>query len=644
MSCQHDTDICFKLAPMESGLKTRLQHMDRKQILAPSRLPPPPSVTCEMTVFATSDLHLNLFPWDYYGDHAAPGAGLASVAAQIVALRESAPNSLLVDNGDFLQGTALGDALAAAHPTGHKPPHPMIETMNLLRYDAVGLGNHDFDYGLEFLAQALQGADFPVLCANLRRIDGGTLPFCEGVVLEREVQDRHGQRWPIRVGIAAFLPPQVMVWNHPHLHDRAEAAGIVETGRRVVQTLISAGAEVVIALCHSGFGTIEAGEDPQAEHAALALASLPGVDAVVAGHTHRLFPGPDLPAQSGVDPILGHLAGKPACKPGSGASHLGALRLTLNRGPDERWRCIGGRAEVLPLSRSSSDQIPAPFLHLCKSASAATRKHLDRIVGRTEVRLSTHFTLIGDCAATRLIAGAMQWHVAGAMQGGPYAHLPVLAATPPARSGGRGGVTNYTNLPAGPLRERDLAALYPYPNAIRALRVSGADLAAWLDHSARIFHQVAPGAQDAPLLDPDWPAYNFDVIEGLSYEIDLCARTGPGRVRNLRHNGSPVDPQASFILATSSYRAAGGGTFPATGPTADLVLSSDIPVRGIVATWLAKEGSYRPPPADLWRFGPCPGTSVVLETSPQALPHLPRAGLTPLDLTDNGFLRLRLSL
>lgn len=596
-----------------------------------------------MTVFATSDLHLNLCPWDHYSDRPAPGAGLASVADHIARLRAAAPNALLLDNGDFLQGSALGDALAEAHPPQADRPHPMIQAMNLLGYDAVALGNHDFDFGLGFLDAALAGARFPLLCANLHRSDGPA-PFAGWAVLDRQVRDDQGRLWPIRLGVAGFLPPQVTVWNEAHLDGRARAQGIVEAARQILPRMIAAGAEVVIALCHSGIGSADGGMDPMAEDAALALAALPGVDAVIAGHTHQLFPGPDVAAAPGVDPVAGRLAGKPACMPGYAGSHLGVLHLTLDRAPDGPWRCTGGTGGVVALGPAAAGPLPAPFVQLCDRANAETRRHLDRPAGRTEVPLTTHFALAGDCTATRLVARAMQWHVARQLRDTAQGGLPVLAAISPTRAGGRGGPGHYADLPAGPLRERDLAALCPYPNAIRALQVTGADLLAWLNHSARMFQQIRPGAQDAPLLDPGWPSYNFDLIEGLSYSIEPSIAPGRPRVRDLCHGGVPVGPQDAFVLATTSYRAAGGGEFPATGPAARTVLSAPTSIRAIIGAWLTETGPYRPAPAPLWRFAPMPGTTAVLETGPAARDHLPRPGLTPLDHTPDGFLRLRITL
>lgn len=606
---------------------------------------------CTLTVLATSDLHLHLCPWDYYADRAAPGSGLAAVAGRIRALRAGLPNTLLLDNGDFLQGTALGDALAEARPPGPHRPHPMIEAMNLLDYDAVALGNHDFNFGLDFLGAALRGAQFPVLCANLRRTDGGAPLFAGWTVLDRKVTCDDGRQRTVRVGVAGFLPPQVMVWDAAHLGGRALAEGIVATARRVVPQMIAAGAEVVVALCHSGIGTAEAGQSAQAEHAALALAAVPGIDAVVAGHSHQVFPGPDFPAGPGIDPSAGLLAGKPACMPGFAASHLGVLHLELTRASGQRWRVTAGGGRVIPLADHDAaphpraeepDSAAEPLMALCETAHVATRRHLDRPAGHSAVPVHSLFAMAGPCPANRLVARAKRWHVSQMLAGTPLAHLPVLAAAAPSRVGGRGGPANFTDLPAGPLRERDLTSLCPFPNAIRALRLTGTELAAWLEHATGVFRVVTPGSADAPLLNPDWPAYNFDQIEGLRYDIDLGR--AQDRIRNLTYQGAPLDPAAEFILATTSYRASGGGGYPGCGDPARLVLSAPTLVRSIVGAYLTIEGPFDPPPELTWRFSPMAGTSVTLDSGQAALAHLPRPGLEPLGLTDSGFLRLRLTL
>lgn len=626
-----------------------------------TRAPQSPSVPCDLTVLATSDLHLDLCAWDYFGDHARPGAGLAAPAERIAARRTAMPNCLLLDNGDLMQGNPLGDALAATRPPGPGRPHPMIQALNLLGYDAMALGNHDFDFGLEFLGAALAGAEFPVLAANLHRLDGGAPLFGDWTILQRMVTDREGGQHPLRIGVIGLMPPQVTLWSGAALAGRIGTSPMLDTARRLVPRMIAAGAEVVIALCHSGIGEPDPPAGPDAEDVALAVAAVPGVDAVIAGHSHELFPQPGAPPRPGVDPQLGQLAGKPACLPGHSARHLGMLRLTLQRDPAGRWRSQGGTGSLIDLR---ADPVPVPqsggrlanaFETLCQRANTTTRRHLDRPAGHSAAPLTSFFSLASDCAATRMVARAMRWHVTRLLAEGPLADLPVLAAAAPGRAGGRGGPANFTTLPAGLLRERDLAALCPFTDTIRALRVTGATLAEWLEHSAGTFRQIPPGARDLPLVDPGRPFYNFDLIDGLTYRIDLqqpprydtlgrCIAPGHQRIRDLCHEGRPLDPAQEFILATTSFRAAGGGSYPGCGPDRQEVLARPTPVRAILGAYLAVNGPYVPASAADWCFVPMPGSTALLQTGPGAVHWLPRAGFEAAGLDPEGFLSLRLTL
>lgn len=612
-------------------------------------------------MLATSDLHLHLCPWDYFADRPAPGRGLAAAAARILALRRELPNCLLLDNGDLLQGNPLGDALADARPPTAEHPHPMVQALNLLGCDAMGLGNHDFDFGLDFLGAALAGAEFPALCANLQRCDGGPPLFGGWTILERQVTDSRGKRRRLRIGVVGFAPPQVTVWADAALAGRISAQPILATAHRVVPRMIAAGAEVVIALCHSGIGRPAAQTDDDDEHVSLALAALPGIDAVIGGHSHEVFPGPLPPGlaagTSDIDVANGRLAGKPACLPGFAASHLGILRLQLDFGSDRRWHCRGGSGAVqdLTLTDAAHGKIPAPFLALCEGANTTTRRHLDRAAGRSEVALTSFFAMAADCPATRMVARAMRWHVTNVLADGPHGNLPVLAAASPSRVGGRGGPTNFTELAPGDLRERDLAALFPFSDAIRALRLTGAELAEWQEHSAGSFLQLHMGARDAPLTDPGRPFYNFDLIEGLSYEIalDQPARYDAmgrliapmaQRIRDLRYAGAPLDPRAEFVLAATSFRAAGGGGYPGSARPDRLLLAAPTTVRSIVGAYLALEGPYQTSPGPGWRFSAMPGTTALLPTGPAASALLPQHGLEALAIGDDGFLQVRVTL
>jgi 2',3'-cyclic-nucleotide 2'-phosphodiesterase/3'-nucleotidase len=259
-------------------------------------------------------------------------------------------------------------------------------------------------------------------------------------------------------------------------------------------------------------------------------------------------------------------------------------------------------------------------------------RHIRRRIGKTAVPLNSFFAMLPGNAALRVIAQAQRGHVAQALLATPYRDLPVLSAASPFKMGGRGGVANYTDVPAGDLAIRNIADLYAFPNKIRALRVTGADVADWLERSAALFAQVLPGQRDGPLLNPDMPSTEFDVIHGVSWAVDLAqpARFAPDgalidaaahRITDLRWRGRPVAASDRFVVATNNYRASSGTAF--TGATeAHVILREAVTNREILHRYIAEVDIVRPDPGPDWRFLPMPGTSAWFDSAPRAVAHL----------------------
>lgn len=589
-----------------------------------------------LRILATTDLHGHLLPWDY--DHArpAPGTGLAATARLIAVARAEEPNAVLVDNGDFLQGTALTDL-----DPGDAAPNPVIAAMNRLGYAAAALGNHEFSLGLPHLTRALAGATFPVLSANLARRLGATplddQPFtAASTILNLALADRAGLRHPLRLGILGFTPPQTLTWDSDRIGEAVVARGILEAARAHVPALRAQGADLVLALCHAGLGPVDAPDG--AEDVATALAAVGGIDALVAGHSHRRFPDPLFPGHAGLDAARATAAGVPTVMPGYAGSHLGVIDLLLDR--DARgWHVARARASLRP----AGSQANADLARLAAPHHARTLAAIDREVGFTPRRLHSHFDRIADSAALHLVAAAQQAHVRAALAQGPLAGLPVLAAVAPFKTGGRGGASHVTDIPAGPLRYRHVRDLYTYPNGIAALLLTGRQVALWLEQGARQFLTLAPGSRDALLLDPELPSFSFDTIPALRWTVDLSAPPG-ARIRDLCHAGAPLDPDARFVLATNSYRAAGSGSFPGAEAQNRIALPAAT-LHEVLLAHLAKG----PVPAEFtpsWRLAALPGTTALVPVAPAALALL---GETGLDLEDAGpaaggfrLLRLRL--
>jgi 2',3'-cyclic-nucleotide 2'-phosphodiesterase/3'-nucleotidase len=619
-----------------------------------------------LRIMGTTDLHAHILPYDYCADRPADTVGLARTAALAGALRAEAANALLVDNGDFLQGSPMGDHAASGQGMATDGLHPVIAAMNAAGFDAATLGNHDFNFGLEVLMRALAGARFPVVAANVvtkraAHPAGDETLVPPYVILERRITDGAGEAHPLRIGLIGFVPPQIVAWDRRHLEGRVTTRDIVAAARAWVPRIRAAGADLVVALSHSGIA--QATHSDSLENASVPLALVEGIDVLMTGHQHLVFPGDAFAGIEGVDAAAGTIHGKPAVMGGAWGSHLGVIDLLLERVAG-RWHVVGHESGVRPIARRGPDGSVRPLVAeapevvaAVRGAHAATLAHVRRPVGRIPAPLHSYFALVGDAPAVRFVNRAQAWHVAAMLRGTAHADLPLLSAAAPLKAGGRGGPDHYTDVPAGDLAIRHVADLYPYPNTVSAVRVTGAQLGDWLERSAGIFRQVTPGARDQLLIDPDFPSYNFDVIDGLTWRIDISrpSRFGPKgellnpearRIVDLRHRGRPVDPAEEFVIATNSYRAGGGGDFPgARGDT--IILETPDSIRDVLLRYIVETDTKAPEAVGDWSFVPLPGTTVLFDSGPAAAAYLPGVkGLTiePAGEGPGGFARFRIAL
>ncbi len=591
-----------------------------------------------LRVLATSDLHVNLLPYDYFADRPAAHIGLARTATLVRKLRAEVANCLLLDNGDFLQGTPIADMVALA-PDG--TPHPMIAAMNTLGYDAASLGNHEFNYGIDYLRTAIDGADFPVVSANVMGRAGAGPPqrlsFARPyTLLTRRLRSPDQSLHDLTIGIIGFAPPQITKWDAHILKNAITTEDILAAAEIHVPRLRAAGADLVIALGHTGIGPCH--HSPFMENAGLALAAVPGIDALVLGHTHDVFPGPGFAAGPAIDPVAGTLHGKPVVMPGHYGSHLGVIDLILDRGATGAWKIHAHSSRALPIARREAfGMVPlvdsdAPIVDATSADHARALAFIRQPIGHTARPLHSYFAQVAPDPTLRLVADAQTAMVTPGLPADLRNSLPLLSAIAPVRAGGRGGPDNYIDIPAGPLVLRNASEMYQFPNTLCVLRLNGAQVAAWLEQAASLFRQIAPGTQDQILLDPCIPSYNFDVIFGLDYQIDLSVppRYGPGgqcldpqarRIVGLTHAGKTVDEADEFLVVTNSYRAGGGGDFRMlTG--ACVVHATPVTLRDAIVAHIRTNQTIDPAHTLNWRFVPMPGTSAIFSSGPGGRAHL----------------------
>ena len=593
-----------------------------------------------LRLLATTDLHCHVQPYDYYSDKPNDTMGLARTASHIMAARAEAANSLTLDNGDYMQGNPMADYIAYSRGMKEGDIHPVIAGMNSVGYDCGTLGNHEFNYGIPFLDLVNAGAAFPIVCANFARSLGDTPDKDDfyvrpWLILDRELTDGAKEKHPIRIGIIGFVPPQIMQWDRGHLEAGFAVRDILEAARAHVPALRAAGAQIVIALSHSGI--TPGPEAAMMENASLQLAGVEGIDALITGHAHRDFPGTDFEGE-GIDNEKGTLMGKPAVMAGFWGSSMGLIDLMLERDGDG-WRVAGHEATLRPIFERGEDRSVKPLVEDFAPAIAATAQiHQETLeyvraeVGQTSAPLHSYFALVADDPSVQIVSLAQVWYVTQLLKGTEHEALPILSAAAPFKAGGRGGPEYYTDVAVGPVAIKNVADLYLYPNTLQAVRITGAQVKDWLERSAGIFNRIEPGKPDQVLINPDFPSYNFDVIDGVSYRIDITQPSkydpkgelldaSASRILDLMWNGAPIDPAAEFIVASNNYRAGGGGKFPGADGSTVILVAPDTN-RDVIVRYIVDQGTIAPAADANWGFAPAGGATVLFETGPKAADYL----------------------
>ncbi len=581
-----------------------------------------------LRVMETTDIHMNLLDYDYYQDKGTDQFGLARAVTLLKAARAEAKNSLFFDNGDLLQGNPMGDLVARVQPLAQGAVHPAYKVMNQLGYDAGNIGNHEFNYGLPFLRQALAGAAFPYVNANVYvdekagGPDAGKNAFTPYLILDREVTDEAGKAHKLKVGVVGFVPPQIMQWDRANLDGRVTTREIVETARKFVPEIRSKGAQLVVAIPHSGF---ENGETAgSSENAVAGLAEVPGIDVILFGHAHAEFPGKQFAGFPKVDLAKGTINGVPAVMPGRWGDHLGIVDLVLDDASGA-WKVIDSKAAIRPIfdraAKKSLVEADPMVMAAVGDEHKATLAYVRGKVTETTAPIYSYFAQVADDPSVQVVSLAQTAYVKTAVQGTDYERYPILSAAAPFKAGGRQGWGYYTDIPAGPVAIKNVADLYIYPNTLKAVLITGAQVRDWLEMSAGQFRQIDPkGAADQNVINDDFRSYNFDVIDGVTYEIDVTeppkydpngkpVNPGANRIKNLAFAGKPIDDAARFIVVTNNYRAYGGGNFPGIDAS-KVIIDAPEENREALVQYFTANPTFNPAADGNWRIRPVAGISL----------------------------------
>lgn len=465
----------------------------------------------QIAVVATTDVHGRAMHWDYIRDAEGPW-GLTRAAAVVDSLRRAMDGRvILVDAGDMLQGTPA----AIFYATAQAPVHPFIDAMNTMRYDAVTIGDHDFNYGVDFLNRAIGGATFPVLAGNVFTADAGTPAYEDDAVFERG---------GVRIGVAGFTNPGAMVWDRANLRGRLSVRPIIPEAERVMAGMEASGVELKIAVVHSGFRGASSyrADGVGEEHVALQMSDLASKpDLVIVGHSHRSVAYYE---RNGVHFI----------QPRPFAQSLGVAFVTLQRDGTGAYQVVSVRGEQLQVGQATPD--PVLTRRMARMHDEA-RAWAAEPVAQTRELWSTELARIADVPAADFINRVQQIHT--------RAHL---SATP---------IFDTSLRIRGEVQRRHMLGLYPDEGRLNVVVIDGATLQQYLEHSARYFKQYEGGSD---LIDGSVAGADFDIVSGVNYVIDITRPPG-SRVQQLSRAGALVVPTDTFTLAISSSRLAGAGGY-----------------------------------------------------------------------------------
>jgi 2',3'-cyclic-nucleotide 2'-phosphodiesterase/3'-nucleotidase len=542
----------------------------------------PKDSTVSITVMGTSDLHGYIENWDYfknadYDDAAGNDVGIAKISTLVNQVRadRGAGSTLLIDNGDTIQGTSLTDYYANTEPVDETGElHPMAAAMNAMGYDSTTLGNHEFNYGLPLLRTYEEQLDFPLLGANVKDATTGGDAFTPYVIKTVKLK---GQK-PIKVGILGLTTPGSAIWDKNNVEGQLEFLDMVEQAKKYVPEMKSAGADVVVVSSHSGpSGTSSYGGDLPIENASTLIAEqVPGIDAILAGHEHQEIPERFVTNRQTGEQVL-------LTEPKNWGMRLSVMDFELVKVRGQ-WDVASANSELL-----NSNTVPADpkISAIAAEQHRTTIDYVNTAIGTATETMSAADSRFRDTAVMDFVNDVQAKAVDKALDGTPNADLPVLSIVAPFN---RAAV-----IPEGPVTIRDMAGLYVFPNTLFGVEMTGAQVKDYLEYSAKYFTQTAVGAPVDPATLTNaagTPDYNYDMMSGVSYDIDISKPVGQ-RIVDLSYAGAPIDPAQRFAVATNNYRQSGGGNFPHIA-TAPVLVNQTTEIRQLLIDYLIAEGTIDP--------------------------------------------------
>ncbi|PAE44476.1 bifunctional 2',3'-cyclic-nucleotide 2'-phosphodiesterase/3'-nucleotidase [Bacillus sp. 7884-1] len=568
----------------------------------------------------------------------ATGWGFAdALTGSVLAAKEGAPvvlvqkDELPSDVAELVQNkyvTVLGGTSVVSEEAITGETHPIYDAMNMLDYDVSNFGNHEFNYGLDFLQSSINGADFPFVSANVYKADGDSDPSNNKnlvnpyKIIKKEVVDKNGKKHKLNVGVIGFVPPQIMQWDKQNLEGKVITEDIVASAEKWIPEMKENGADLVVVVAHSGFTT----NRDDKENAILGLSEVENVDAILLGHSHLALPGDkaynNFPGI--VDNVKGTINGVPAVQAKVDGQFLGVIDLDLDL-VNGKWVVKNSQSEVMATTDVAADK---EMVELMKPVHDHTIDYINSSVGETTAPIHSFFSRVQDDPSVQIVSNAQKEYMERVLKGTEYEGIPVLSSAAPFKAGRNSG-NDYTSIPAGEMTIKNVADLYKFPNTVSALLLNGKELKNYLEWTATNFNQINPAeTKEQPLINKDFPDYNFDTIDGVTYEVDvtqplrydskgtIVANPEANRIKNLMYNGQPVTDDMKFVIATNNYRASSPIINPGGAKT---IYASADESRQVVMNYIINNKVINPSADQNWKLASLnANVNLTFESSPAA--------------------------
>jgi 2',3'-cyclic-nucleotide 2'-phosphodiesterase len=559
----------------------------------------------KLYIMNTTDEHQYIFPYNYMEDKIDENIGISKIYSLVEEIRNQSDNTLLLSAGDIIQGSLIGELEAKVNPLSGNEFQTIIKVFNYMGYEAAAIGNHDLsDFGIDFFERARRNANFPWLSANIKKAANPEEYFTEPyIILDKKVDGI-----PIKIGIIGFTPPQIMLWGRSLLEGKIIAENIIPKAEKYIP-ILKEKSDIIIALAHSGIDASDMTSKSSSENAGYYLAQIEGIDAVILGHRHDVFPG-NFDGIENIDEEKGLIFGTPTTLARSWGRALGVIEFDLLY-KNGNWKIINGSSYLKPVNETVRSH--PEIENIARDIHEKTLKYLRTPIGKTQSIISSYFSRVVDSPLLQLINNAQLWHAKKIIAGTKYENMPLIS-TSAAFIAGREGPHYFTYVDIGDINIGDVTDMYIYPNTIELVKLNGEQLFSYLEHAAQNFNQIDVNKTEPQhLINYEMRAFNYDVVEGIEYVFDVTKPVGE-RVVEVLYKGKPINPNMEFIIIMNNYRASGGGNYPFMDGT-NIVLSTTDVNREIIIDYIEENKIINPKPTNNWRIKPVKTAGQVLYRS-----------------------------